>query len=58
MTKNITKIEASAKVSGYRGKYTDDELAKKLGITRPTLYVRLLKHNWKLGELQLVISLD
>lgn len=53
----MTKLEATAKVSGFMGKYTDDEIAKKLGITRPTLYARLLKHNWKLGELQLVIQL-
>lgn len=54
----MTKIEATAKVSGFRGKYTDDELATKLGITRPTLYARLLKHNWKLGEMQLVKNLN
>ncbi len=54
----MTKIEATAKVSGFRGKYTDEELASKLGITRPTLYARLLKHNWKLGELQLILSLN
>lgn len=54
----MTKIEATAKISGFRGKYTDDELASKLGITRPTLYVRLLKHNWKLGEMQLVEKLN
>lgn len=54
----MTKIEATAKVSGFRGKYTDDELAIKLGITRPTLYARLLKHNWKLGEMQLVKNLN
>lgn len=53
----MTKLEATAKVSGFRGKYTDEELASKLGITRPTLYARLLKNNWKLGELQLILSL-
>ena len=57
ITKEMTKLEATAKVSGFRGKYTDDELSAKLGITRPTLYARLLKHNWKLGEIQLILSL-
>lgn len=54
----MTKSEATAKVSGFRGKYTDEELATKLGISRPTLYVRLAKNNWKLGEIQLVLKLN
>lgn len=54
----MTKIEATAKVSGFRGKYTDEELSLRLGISRPTLYARLLKNNWKLGEMQLIISLN
>lgn len=54
----MTKIEASAKVSGYIGKYTYEEISEKLGVTRATLYARLLKHNWKLGELELVKKLN
>lgn len=54
----MTKLEASYKVSGFRGKYTDEQLSNKLGISRPTLYARLLKHNWKLGEIQLIILLN
>jgi len=50
----MTRLEATTKVSGFRGKYTDEEIAKKIGITKPTLYARLLKHNWKLSEVHLI----
>ncbi len=54
----MTKLEASTKVSGFIGKYTYDEIAKKLDMTRSTLYSRLVKHNWKLGEIELVKKLS
>ena len=54
----MTKLETSTKVSGFIGKYTYDEVAKKLDMTRSTLYARLLKHNWKMGEIELVKKLN
>ena len=54
----MTKSEASTKVSGFIGKYTYDDIAKKLDMTRTTLYSRLLKHNWKLGEIELIKKLN
>lgn len=54
----MTKLETSTKVSGFIGKYTYDEVAKKLDMTRTTLYARLLKHNWKMGEIELVKKLN
>ena len=54
----MTKLEASTRVAGFIGKYTYDEIAKKLDITRATLYSRLLKHNWKMGEIELVKKLN
>lgn len=54
----MNKLAVTAKVSGFIGKYTYDEIATKLGITRTTLYTRLVKHNWKLGEIELVKKLN
>lgn len=54
----MTKLEASAKISGFRGKYTDEEICKKIGISKPTLYARLSKHNWKVSELYLIKNFD
>jgi predicted DNA-binding protein (UPF0251 family) len=50
----MTKIEATAKAQRLRLSYNDEELAKKIGISKPTLYTRLTKHNWKLSELHLI----
>lgn len=54
----MTSFEASQKVLSIRGvKYNDYDLSEKLGISRPTLYTRIKKHNWKKGELILIKSL-
>lgn len=53
----INKLEATAKIGRVRTSYTDEELALKLGITKPTLYTRLVKSNWKKGELSLIESI-
>lgn len=50
----MTNIEATNKAHILLINMTYDELALKLGITKPTLYVRLVKHNWKLGEIVLL----
>ncbi len=33
------------------------DIADKIGVTPPTLYVRLRKSNWKKGELEMIKSL-
>ena len=53
----ITKLEATVKANRLLISYSHDGLAAKLGITKPTLYARLAKHNWKLGELSLIEKL-
>ena len=50
----MTKEQATLKVQGFRGNYTDEEIAGKLGISKPTLYTRLKQHNWKKGEIELI----
>ncbi len=47
----MTKLEATSRVQILRLNQTDDELCKKLGISKPTMYVRLKTHNWKITEL-------
>lgn len=39
------------------GKYTYDSMSEYLGITKPTLYARIAKDNWKKGELVLILRL-
>lgn len=53
----ITRLEATQKVQKMLLNTTYEEMAKKIGITKPTLYVRLADHNWKLGELSLIEKL-
>ena len=52
----MTKFEATSKVQKIRHYNTDDEVCKKLGITKPTLYVRLKTNNWKVAEIYLIES--
>ncbi len=52
-----TKLEATVKANKLLISCSHDNLAAKLGITKPTLYARLAKHNWKLGELSLIEKL-
>lgn len=53
----MTKLEATSKAQRLRLSYTDDELAKKIGISKPTLYVRIAQHNWKVAEIFLIEKL-
>lgn len=50
----MTNLETTTKVHSLLIKFKHDELAKKIGITKPTLYARLFNHNWKLGEKSLI----
>lgn len=50
----MTKLEATTKVQRFRNSFTDEELSKKIGITKPTLYTRIARHNWKVSELFLI----
>ena len=50
----MTKQEATFKARLMLIEYSVDTLAKKLGITKPTLYTRLSENNWKLGEIALL----
>jgi len=47
----MTKFEATLKVQKLRNYNTDDDVCKLLGISKPTFYVRIKKHNWKITEL-------
>lgn len=50
----MTKLEATSKVQRLRLSFTDEDLVKKIGITKPTLYARISKHNWKVAEIFLI----
>ena len=50
----MNKTEATFKANLLLIGLTVEQLAKKLGITKPTLYTRLSKSNWKLGEIALL----
>lgn len=47
-----TRVQASDLIKGriLNGK-TYEQVADEIGITKPTLYTRLVKHNWKKSEL-------
>lgn len=47
----MTKFEATSKVQRMRNYATDDEVCKQIGVSKPTLYLRLKTHNWKITEL-------
>lgn len=53
----MTKFECTKKVLKLKGSMTDDELSKKIGISRPTLSVRIKEHNWKTSEIFLIEKL-
>ena len=46
----MTRFETTQKVQKLRDKNTDDEVCFLIGISKPTLYTRLNRHNWKLSE--------
>ena len=50
----MNKADATFKANLLLTKMTVDELAKKLDISKPTLYTRLAEKNWKLGEIALL----
>lgn len=47
----MTKYEATQKVKKRILLSTKDEVAKELGISRPTLDARISYHTWKISEL-------
>lgn len=53
----MTKLETTTKVQRLRLSYTDEELSKKIGITRPTLNSRIANHKWKVSEIFLIEKL-
>ena len=54
----MTKFETTSKIQKFRNYHTDDEICKKLGLSKPTLYVRLKTHNWKKSEIFLITKLE
>ena len=50
----MTRLEATAKIQRFRLSFTDEDLVKKIGITKPTLYARISRHNWKVSEIFLI----
>ena len=51
--------ETTKKILRYRGNpYTDEQIAEKIGISKPTLYVRLRLHNWKKSEVYLINKIE
>lgn len=53
----MTKHECSQKVRRLKVFKTDEELAKLIGISKPTLYVRLKTNNWKITEISHIKTL-
>jgi transcriptional regulator of acetoin/glycerol metabolism len=50
----MTKFEATKKIHAMRQIKPVEEIIKDLGISRPTFYTRLKKHNWKKSEVCLI----
>ena len=50
----MTRLEATAKIQRFRLSFTDEDLVKKIGITKPTFYARISRHNWKVSEIFLI----
>jgi predicted DNA-binding transcriptional regulator AlpA len=53
----MTKFECTSKVLKMRINRSDDEVSKRIGISKPTLYVRIKKHSWKVSEKCLIEAL-
>ena len=53
----MTKHETTQKVMRLISLSTKDEIAKKIGIARPTLDARLKWHKWKISEITQIKSL-
>lgn len=54
----MTKQKCTSKVQIMRHYATDEEVCKRLGISKPTLYVRLKANNWKVAEICLIENLS
>lgn len=50
----MTKLEATFKARLMLTRHSYDTVAKFLDISKPTLYTRLEKNNWKAGEMALL----
>lgn len=50
----MSNHDTTRKVEQFRYYMTDEEVCKKIGITKNTLYVRLRNSNWKTGEIYLI----
>ena len=50
----MTRLEATAKAQKLRLSFSDEDLCKMIGITKPTLYSRIINHKWKVSELFLI----
>ena len=50
----MTKYETTQKILKRLQFKTKDEVAKELGISRPTLDARLQWHKWKISEIFLI----
>lgn len=50
----MTKHETTKKVLRLISYLTKDEIARKIGISRPTLDARLKWHTWKTSEIYVV----
>ena len=54
----MTNLEATNAVkAAINNGYSIVDLAVDLGISRPTLYKRIIEHNWKKSEKALLINL-
>ncbi len=52
------RLKATEKVYQLKESMSDLKLANKIGITKKTLYTRLIKSNWTKGEVCLINSFD
>lgn len=61
MDEELKKLLANRKLVSFRvsqwiGTYTKGEVCKLLGFTRPTLERRLVLHNWRVSEVEIIMS--
>jgi hypothetical protein len=61
MNKETIELAKNRKLVTYRimewiGPCTKTEICEMIGITRPTLEVRIKKHSWRLKEIELIIK--
>lgn len=50
----MTKFDCTRKIEQIRFYNTDEEICKKIGFSKPTLYTRLKRSNWKISEIYLI----